>query len=76
MLDVAGQSCEADTDFGIITLLLLLRVVAVALNHCLGCCCYVVAGAIVAADQSCEWWSIDDAADFDVYLCPSLIFLS
>jgi hypothetical protein len=45
-----------------IALLPLLRVVAVAHYSYLGCCCYVVAGDIVAAGQSCEWWTTSDAA--------------
>jgi hypothetical protein len=52
---LAGQSCEAETDVSNIALLPLLRVVVVAHYPCLGCCCYVVAGDIVAAGQSCEW---------------------
>jgi hypothetical protein len=52
---LASQSCEADTDVSNITLLPLLLVVFVAHYPCLGCCCYVVAGDIVAAGQSCEW---------------------
>jgi hypothetical protein len=60
---LAGQSCEAETDVSNIALLrLLLRVVVVARYPCLGCCCYVVDGAIFAAGQSCEWWTINDGA--------------
>jgi hypothetical protein len=45
-----------------IALLPLLRVVVVAHYPCLGCCCYAVVCDIVAAGQSCEWWTTSDAA--------------
>jgi hypothetical protein len=45
-----------------IALLPLLRVVVVAHYPCLGCCCYGVACDIVAAGQSCEWWTTSDDA--------------
>jgi hypothetical protein len=63
LMDVASRLTVMQSLKMRTALLLLLQVVAVALNPCLGCCCYVVAAAIVAApDQSCEWWTIEDAA--------------
>jgi hypothetical protein len=45
-----------------IALMSLLRIVVVAHYPWLGCCCYAVACDIVAAGQSCEWWTTSDAA--------------